>query len=367
MRKWMRTAAIALIALLALAGCGRKDAGEVAEELQKVAEEMTGYQGKGTMTLHTSREPQSYSVEIWHQAPHYYRVALTNAGKDVTQIVLKNDDGVFVLTPHLNKSFRFQSTWPERHGQIYMFHTLAESILQDPNRQFVEEDDAYVFDVVSNLQNRSLKRQRIWLDKDTYAPIRAQAMDENARVLLDMQFESFRFNPRFDDDSFDMERNMTSFQLGMFTAAVEDESWAASGGFSAAGDAGEAVGTGAGPGTDASGSFGILYPAYLPEGVSLKDVSEIRSGDDRGVLLRYGGTHPFTLTEIRPKDRAVSAAAGTVVDLDLGYAVGVLLEGDGWQTLSWIHDGIEFRLSSASLPYDEMVKIAQSLEGQVGK
>lgn len=362
MQTLKRTAAIVLIIVLALAGCGKKDAGEVAEELQRVMEDMDGYQGKGTMTLHTSREPQTYSVEIWHQAPHYYRVSLTNAGKDVTQIVLKNDDGVFVLTPHLNKSFRFQSSWPERHGQVYMYHTLAESIIQDRNRQFAEEDGAYVFDVVSNLQNRSIKRQRIWLDKDTYAPIRVQAMDENARVLLEMQFDSFRFNPRFDDDSFDMERNMTSFQLRSFPDAEDD--WAAAGGGA---DSGAGPDGGSEPASGSSGAFGILYPSYLPEGVSLKDVSEIRAGDDRGVLLRYEGTYPFTLTEIRPKDRAVTAAAGTVVDLDLGYAVGVLLEGNGWQTLNWIHDGIEFRLSSAALPYEEMVKIAQSLEDQVGK
>lgn len=352
--RWMWAVLLGLVVLMA--GCGKKDAGEVASDLEKVMDELVSYQGKGTMTLHTTQQPQAYSVEIWYQAPHYYRVALTNEGKDVTQIVLKNDDGVFVLTPHLNKSFRFQSTWPEKHGQAYMYHTLAESILRDENRQFTTEDDAYVFDVVSNLQNRSLKRQRIWLSKDNYAPIRMQAMDENARVLLEMKFDSFRFNAKFDDDSFDMERNMTGYQL-QFMPALDGEDGRASDG------SGEAEVSGTGGGA----AFGILYPAYLPEGVTLKDVNELNIGDGPGILLRYEGTYPFTLTEVRPKDRAVSAATGTVVDLDLGFAVGVLLEGDSWQTLSWIHDGIEFRLSSAEMPYDEMVKIAQSMEGQVGK
>lgn len=343
--KWML--AVLLCLALIVAGCGKKDAGEVAADLEKVMEELVSYQGKGTMTLYTTHEPQAYSVEIWYQAPHYYRVALTNAEKDVTQIVLKNDEGVFVLTPHLNKSFRFKSTWPEQHGQAYMYHTLADSIIRDKDRQFAVEEDAYVFEVVSNLPNRSLKRQRIWLDKEDYAPIKMEAMDENARVLLDMKFDSFRFNTKFENDSFDMERNMTGYELQSIPAMAEDE-------------AGQAA-------RGKADSFGILYPAYLPEGVSLKDTSEIKSGEDRGVLLRYGGTHSFTLTEIRPKDRAVSFAAGTVVDLDLGFAVGVLLEGNGWQTLSWIHDGVEFRLSSAELSYEEMVKIAQSLEHQIGK
>lgn len=348
MRKLRWMTAIVLGLVLVLAGCGKKDAGEVASELEDVMGKLVSYQGKGVMTLHTTKQPQAYTVEIWFHAPHYYRVALTNAEKDVTQIVLKNDDGVFVLTPHLNKSFRFQSTWPEQHGQAYMFHTLAESIIQDRDRQFVQEEDAYVFDVVSNLQNRSFKRQRIWLNKDNYAPIRMEAMDENARVLLEMQFDSFRFNTRFEDDSFDMERNMTGYELQTVPGLVHE---------------GQTQPSGQGK-TDA---FGIIYPSYLPDGVSLKDMSEIQLGDDSGVLLRYEGTYPFTLTETRPKDRAVSAASGTVVDLDLGFAVGVLLEGDSWQTLSWIHDGIEFRISSDGLPYDEMVKIAQSMADPLGK
>lgn len=346
MHKIRWTLAFMLVLVLVLAGCGKKDAGEVTGDLEDVLGKLVSYQAKGEMTLHTAQSPQAYTVEIWYQAPHYYRVALTNSGKDVTQIVLKNDDGVFVLTPQLNKSFRFTSTWPEQHGQAYMFHTLIESIIADKDRQFAQEDDAYVFDVVSNLQNRSLKRQRIWLNKDDYAPIRMEAMDENARVLLDMKFDSFRFNTRFEDDSFQMERNMTGYELRSVTAVME-----------------EAEETSAAK----PSSFGVIYPAYLPDGVVLKDMSDIQMGDDQGVLLRYEGTYPFTLTEIRPRDRAVTAASGTVVDLDLGFAVGVLLEGDNWQTLTWIHDGVEFRLASADLPYGEMVNIAQSMEMAIGK
>src|SRR5690606_21132752 len=128
--------------------------------------------------------------------------------------------GVFVLTPSLNKSFRFQSDWPERQGQAYLYQTLAGSILQDQNRQFVEEDHAYVFEVASNLQNHSFVRQRVWLDKKNYAPIRMEAMGADTSVLIDVAFDSFSFGKRFDDDSFQMERNMTSYQLQSVAAVV---------------------------------------------------------------------------------------------------------------------------------------------------
>ena len=43
--------------------------------------------------------------------------------KDQSQIILRNEEGVFVLTPALNKSFRFQSDWRKIVARlIYMNH-----------------------------------------------------------------------------------------------------------------------------------------------------------------------------------------------------------------------------------------------------
>ena len=346
MRRITWVVAIVMCVAVIVAGCGSKDAGAVVKDLNEVMGELTSYQGAGTMTLHTSQQAQEYEVEVWYQAPHYYRIALTNAKKNVTQIVLRNDEGVFVLTPSLNKSFRFQSDWPERQGQAYLYQTLVKSIVDDDNRQFTEDGDAYVFDVASNLQNHSLKRQRVWLHKKDYAPLRMEAIDMDANVLLEVEFDSFTFNNKFDEDSFNMERNMTSFEMQSVPTLAGEE----------------AEGQ-----TKKNRSFGVLKPVYLPEGVTLKDMNDIKLGDDTGVMLRYEGEYNFTLTELRPKDRAVSASVGTVLDLDLGFAVGVLLGNEQMQTLTWVHDGVEFRMSSADLPRDEMVKIAQSMEDQIGK
>lgn len=360
---WIVT--MVLCVTMILMGCGKKDAGSIVKDLDGVLNGLTSYQGAGAMTLHTGEQPLVYELEVWYQAPHYYRIALTNAKKDVTQIVLKNDDGVFVLTPSLNKSFRFQSDWPERRGQAYLYHTLVQSILQDNNRQLTEDGDAYVFEVASNLQNNSLTSQRVWLSKKDYAPIKMEALDREGSVLLDVAFESFTFGKKFDSDSFQMERNMTSYDIQTLPTLAQqdnaDESNQASGVDSVASGSDALTSN---QGSNKQGSFGILRPEYLPEGVVMKDMNDIQIGDEAGVLLRYEGTYSFSLTESRPKDRAVSAIPGTL--LDLGFAVGILL-GDDKQTLTWMNDGIEFRLSTADLPQDEMIKIAQSMVDQIGK
>ena len=96
--------------------------------------------------------------------------------------MLRNDEGVFVLTPRLNKVFRFQSDWPANQGQVYLYQTLIQSILLDNSRQFAVDNDAYVFDVMANYQNGSLARQKIWLNKSDYAPRQVEVSD--ATTLL---------------------------------------------------------------------------------------------------------------------------------------------------------------------------------------
>jgi hypothetical protein len=110
--------------------------------------------------------------------------------------------------------------------------------------------------------------------------------------------------------------------------------------------------------------FGIIEPAYIPEGVVKQDVTDVKIGEDKGVLLRYQGKYNYTLVEVRPQAVTVSLLPGDIVDL--GYTIGVLM-GIDKKMLTWTYEGVEYRLSTADLPFVEMVKVAQAVQGQIGK
>ncbi|MEW4429991.1 DUF4367 domain-containing protein [Paenibacillus pabuli] len=398
---WMLAMVLVLSALLA--ACGKKDAAAVVKDLNEVVGEMESYQGAGVMTLHTGDTPQQYKVEVWHQKPSYYRIALTNAKKDVTQIVLRNDEGVFVLTPSQNKSFRFQSNWPDNQGQVYLYETLIRSITGDTTRQFADEKESYVFDVAANYNTHALVRQKIWLNKSDYAPKQVEVSDSNANVVVDVKFDSFKFGAEFGKDAFDMQRNMTAGtegnsgtdttnpaeQAGENGAKEPASSETAPGQEPTTGSAEDVIDGQTGvsenpdqqgaqdpasgePGTEeptmtepeGAGSFGVIEPTYAPEGVKLKDDQIVEESGDYSVMLRYEGTYNYTIFEARPQDRAVSLAPSRVVDL--GFTLG-MISGDALQTLTWMTDGIEYRITSADLPESEMVQIATSMQEQSGK
>lgn len=376
MRRFTWVVALVMVCLsLVVGGCGlvgKKDAGSIVKDLDGVRSNLQSYHGKGKMTLNTGQEPQEYDVEVCYMEPSYYRIVLTNAKKDITQIVLRNDDGVFVLTPHLNKSFRFQSDWPENQGQVYLYQSLVDSILMDNDRQFTSDEQSYVFDVAANYQNGSLARQKVWLDKKNYAPQHVEVSDANANVMVTVKFDVFEFDTKFEKDHFDMQRNMTGWNLMSQPTIAHNQDGAKAGAESAGQGQGAAVNgngaqsTAAGAKTDAAKqqSFGIIEPSYMPSGVKKKDVTELTLGEDKAVMIRYSGTYNYTLVESRPVTKTVTNLPGDI--LDLGFTLGVVT-GDAKKTLTWTYDGVEFRLSTADLPETEMIKVAQAVQGEMGK
>jgi outer membrane lipoprotein-sorting protein len=405
-----------------LAGCGKKSADDVVKDLSDVVSGMDSYHGTALMTLHTGQTPQEYLVDVSYRKPSYYRIAMTNEKKDITQIVLRNDEGVFVLTPSLNKSFRFKSDWPDNQGQVYLYETLVRSIIGDETRQLADDDKAYIFDVAANYNSHALVRQKIWLAKDNYAPQQVQVSDANAKVVVDLKFSDFKFGTEFDKGAFDMERNMaagstavppsgsgdakdaqpqaetggvkssenpdpteTSDETGNTDQSGTDSSGSASGEANGtkeepaengaqAGDADAGAGepnagadgqSGQGSEDPAMSEFGIIEPSYMPAGVQMRDMPEIADSETHAVMLRYSGQYNYTIVESRPLDRAVSLAAGDPIDM--GFGVVGVLTGDQQQTLTWMMDGVEFRITSADLPVQEMIQIAASMQDQSGK
>lgn len=389
---WMVAIMMCLALVLAGCGIGKKDAGSIVKDLDHVISKAGSYQASGSMILHTGQQPQEYQVEVAFSPEHFYRISLTNAQKDVTQIVLRNEEGVFVLTPHLKKSFRFQSDWPENQGQVYLYQSLAKSIMEDKDRQFTTENDAYVFDVAVNYQNEMLSRQKIWLNKKTLAPRQVEVSDANQNVMVQVNFTKFEFDAKFDKDYFQMERNMTSWNMSTLPtsagvsvtdadhdtttgAKVADKNLSATGGQSDqnTAQAGKTA-TDTQPTTKADSksnaaaskpqNIGIVEPSYTPQDVVKQDITDMKLGEDPAVLLRYKGKYNYSLIEVRPQAKTVSLQPGDIVDL--GYTIAVLT-GDEKKTLTWTNDGVEFRLTTGDLPTNEMIKIAMATEDQSGK
>src|SRR5690625_7873752 len=116
-----------LFMIFFIAGCGEASKEDVAGDLEQGLTELSSYQAKAKMEMHTGETTQNYQIEIAYEKEDYYRVFMENhEDEEGSQVILKNEEGVFVLTPALNKSFRFQSDWPSNASQPYLYHSRSE-------------------------------------------------------------------------------------------------------------------------------------------------------------------------------------------------------------------------------------------------
>lgn len=323
---------------LVIAGCSKKSQDDILTSLDQKVSEMKGYKTHGVMTLYSGEKPQKYHVEVWHKKPEYYRVKLTNDENEQSQMIIRNKDGVFVLTPALNKSFRFQSDWPESSSQVYLYESIIRDLLIDEKRTFKEDKKSFIFETKTNYQNRQFHSQVITF-AENLAPKKVQVLDVDQKTMIDLTFEKFQFDPSFDANSFDVERNMTGGQMTVpvFAKSLDEK----------------------------NKKFPVLYPVYEIEGATLENEQELHTEDGIQVVLTYGGSKGFTLIE---KQSTVQKAMKSVdmvnaEPIDLGVAIGSLTEN----SISWTHNGIDFFLASDRLSEEELIMVAQSVYGKAMK
>ncbi|MFX3619466.1 MAG: outer membrane lipoprotein carrier protein LolA [Sporolactobacillus sp.] len=335
MKKWsMLWLAAILIGILALSGCGAKSEKDVVEDLGNKMDKMTSYQTDATMVFQHNGKKQTYQAAIAFKKPNFYRVALSDNKKQNQQMILRNSEGVFVLTPELNKSYQFESNWPNNRSQAYLYNTLVKDIANDPNPQFKTKENQYVFDTKTNYNTTQLANQTITLNKDL-APEKVQVKDKDQNVIVTVRFNHFKFNPNLDNKTFDVKQNMTAAKIKDTQSTAAENS-----------------------------AFKVAYPTAKIGGTKLSMMKPEVTETGEKYVLKYAGKKPFTLIETKSKKTlSIEPTLASGDPANLGFAVGSVSN----RTLSWSYSGTDYYLASNALSQDELVAVAQSVNGTVVK
>lgn len=335
MKRWSIFGLVSVVLLsVLLSGCGAKSEKSVIEDLRKKVENLNSYQTDATMTFQHNGKKQTYEANISFQKPSYYRVTLSDSKKANKQMILRNSNGVFVLTPELNKSYQFESTWPNNRSQAYLYHSIAKDILNDPNPGFKAKDNTYVFDTKTNYNTTQLANQSITLQKDL-TPDTVQVKDKDQNVIVTVKFKNFKVNPALDKKTFDVKQNMTA-------SRIEDSK----------------------PASAAGAAFKVKYPTAEISGTKLSSMKPEVTQKGEKYVLQYSGKKPFTLIESQSKEAlSVVPTFASGDPANLGFAFGAA----GDHTLAWSHEGTDYFLASEKLTNEELVAIAQSVNGTVIK
>ena len=125
-----------------------------------------------------------------------------------------------VLTPSLNKSFKFESEWPYNNSQVYLLQSVVNDINNDKALSFEEKDDRYVFTTSVNYpNNRSLVKQMIYFDKKLNLK-EIHVINEKGTAEIKMTYKTIDNSPTFSDDYFALTKNIETSVIDENTKVV---------------------------------------------------------------------------------------------------------------------------------------------------
>jgi len=318
---------ILLLCTVLLVGCGKETKESIIKDLAKNVDTTNGYYLEGEMEIINNEDIYKYNVEVSYKKDDQFRVSLTNKSNNHEQVILKNSDGVYVVTPALNKSFKFQSEWPYNNSQIYLLQSLINDLKNDNDATFKNENGEYILESTVNYpNNNNLKSQVIYLDNDKNFK-EVQVLDENKTPQIKMKFSKIDMKATFNNKHFALNTNLES--------SKSEENY-----------------------IPVSNIDSAIYPMYMPNETHLISEDTVSKADGERLILTFEGESPFMLVEetasISDEHEIVPVVGDPVLLTDTVAAITDT-------SITWISNGIEYYISSDSMNQDDLVNVARSL------
>lgn len=331
---------LSLVLLLLTCGCGKVDVSKVKEDFESKVTKAKSYQLNGTMEILNNEDTFVYTVEASFLKDDYYKVRLVNQTNNHEQIILKNEDGVYVVTPSLNKSFKFQSEWPNNSSQSYLLASLLQDIKNDTNSTLEEKDNNYILKAAVNYPNNSeLVYEKIYFDKDMNLE-HVEVYNSDDVVKIKVNVKSLDLKAGLEKDDFLLE-DLIDQDCCNTNTCTDNEKKCENKTEQKTGKIEDAI-----------------YPLYIPSETYLtsKDVLDTDSGDR--VILTYSGNKNFVLVE----EKATSSTDFEIIPV---YGDPLLLNDSvaalQANSIYWTSNNIEYYLAGNDLSSEELLSIATSL------
>lgn len=326
MKKKILLLAICFITIFFTSGCGKNN--NVFKKINDKYDNLKSYTLTGNLEIINNDDTYKYDVKVSYQKKDKYYVSLKNRDNNHEQIILKNEDGVYVLTPSLNKSFKFQSNWPYNNSQIYLIQSIIDDIDKDKKKDLVKSKEGYIYTVNVNYpNNRMLVKQEVKFDKD-YNLLGVNVVDENGISKMKIDFQTIDLKPNIDKNTFDLNRIMENNNV------TKEE-------------------------TEKTGTLDtLIYPLYIPTGTVLTNSETIAKDNGERVIMTFDGEKPFLLVE---ETASVLDEFSIIPTSGEPYLLIDTVAALSDTSITWSSNGIDYYLVSDVLSQNELIDIARSV------
>ena len=351
---------ILFVFCLFLVGCGKNSNG-IKDDLIKKINNLKSYQLEGKLKVVNNDDVFNYDVMVNYKDKDYYRVSLKNNANNHEQIILRNDDGVYVVTPSLNKSFKFQSDWPYNNSQAYLLKNIVKDIESDKDAlEKTSEEDYIITSKVNFPNNPKLVQQKVTVDKNLMIK-KVEILNADNISLMTFTVNKTNYKPSFDESFFEINSIINTSENNENNKQEETNN-------NQNGKQEETNGNNqnnennkqqeTNQSAKTSTIDDIIYPLYIPTGTALTGEEKVSKTDGERVILTFGGEKPFTLVEETTAPLSEFTVIPTYGEPFLLIDTVAALSNN---SINWVSNGIEYYIVSDVMSQNELIEVAKSV------
>ena len=358
-----------ILICLILTGCGKRDEKEVLKEFTSKVNNANSYYLTGEMELVNNEDIYNYKIQVSYQKDDNYKIELTNAVNDHKQIILRNSEGVYIVTPSLNKSFKFQSDWPYNNSQVYLLSSLLDDINNDENRTFEDSNEGYIFTSSVNYpNNEKLVKQKVYFGKD-YLPTKVEVFDADNNTQIKMIFDKIDLRTEFNDTYFDLNSILTTNEKTPTNDnknKTEENNNEPNTSNSDSNIKQTQEPTNSQPSDNSTNEKtketatidDVIYPMYLPVNTYLTKKEKVNTDNGERLILTFTGDSPFVLME---QIATYSETPEIIPTYGSPELIGSSLAVINDNSANWFDNGIEYYIVSDVMKSEELIQVVKSI------
>ena len=322
----MKKVFVMLICIMLLTSCSKNSEEKLIKKFQSDINSSKSYILKGSLEILNDEDNFNYAVEVGYKKKDMYKVKLVNTITNHEQVILKNKDGVYVITPSLNKSFKFQSEWPNNSSQAYILSSLLGDLEKTENKNYSEDKDYLVLTTdVSYPNNNDLLYQKLYFDKN-YNLVKSEVYNSDNKLRIKFVVSSIDFKANLDDNYFNVENCIDTNIKGQESVVNPLNE--------------------------------IIYPLYIPSDTYLSSKETISTDNGNRAILTFSGKKEFVLIE---EPTVLSSEFETIPV----YGEPIMMNGNvgalSGNSIYFTLDNIDYYIAGNDLSSEELLSVASSL------
>lgn len=306
----------------------------VEKNAQETLQNLNSYYMEASMEFYKGEDSRKYTVKVSYKkedSKDLFRVSMYDVASEQEQIIVKNKDGVYVLTPALNQVYKFKGDWPLNGHKPYLYHSMIETI--SGTCDISKLDEGYL--IVSTPQYKNMPswaRQEMKMTKE-YKPEWVHIYDNNNDVAVKISFTKVEFNPTFAENYFDVNANMEESRNNLTSN------------------------------TSSTINDLPLYPVNADVDATLKEVSSILIDNKKQVMLTYAGNQGFTVLESASTayDNATEVEVNGEI-VEIYGTIGYVMSNANINKLYFSYNGIDYQIWSDSESVATLIEVASGME-----